>query len=192
MDSSDLSRPVIQVFDFGTKDVVYEIYSFWEQIVVMPLEDVQESKWQSGLAKHALGSIKRELAAQFRFDFLVQIKWNSLTLYVPAKMKPRVIWSWGANIQSLEKSLSMSISVRLFSDLPLLEVQADQEINGKWSHMILAFPPEMASRDVALLIEDTILQTRIDNWATIHISGKWKVNAMRRHWFVVVDMSHLA
>jgi ATPase len=28
MDSSDLSRPVIQVFDFGTKDVVYEIYSF--------------------------------------------------------------------------------------------------------------------------------------------------------------------
>jgi ATPase len=54
MDSSDLSRPVIQVFDYGTKDVVYEIYSFGEQIVVMPLEDVQESKGQSGLAKHAL------------------------------------------------------------------------------------------------------------------------------------------
>jgi len=43
MDSADLSRPVIQVFDFATKEVVYEIYSFGEQIVVMPLEDVQVS-----------------------------------------------------------------------------------------------------------------------------------------------------
>jgi predicted PilT family ATPase len=158
----------------------------------MPLEDVQESKGQSGLAKHALTWIKSALASQFNFDFFIQITWNSLNLYVPAKMKPRVIWSWGANIQSLEKSLSMNISVRLFSDLPLLEVQADQEINGKWTHMILTFPPEMADRDVALLLENTVLHTRIDNRSTVHVSGKWRVKALSRHGFVVVDMSNLA
>ncbi len=191
MESSDLARPVIQVFAFGSQEAVYEIYSFGEQIVVMPLEDVHTTKAQSGMARHALWSIKKELYWMFDFDFLLWSRWNSLTLYVPTKMKSRVIWSWGANIQSLEKSLGMSISVRLFSDLPLLGVQADQEINAKWTRMVLTFPQEMAGRDVALLVGEEILKTRIDNRATINVSGKGKVNSISRKWFVVIDMSDL-
>jgi len=37
MESEDLARPVIVVTSFLTKQVEYEIYTFGEQIVVMPL-----------------------------------------------------------------------------------------------------------------------------------------------------------
>lgn len=40
MDSSDLARPVILVSDFFEQKVLYEIYSFGEQIVVMPVDAV--------------------------------------------------------------------------------------------------------------------------------------------------------
>jgi len=37
MESDDLARPVIEVSSFLDKKVVFEIYTFGEQIVVMPL-----------------------------------------------------------------------------------------------------------------------------------------------------------
>jgi ATPase len=38
MTSEDLARPVIVVTSFFTKKVEYEIYTFGEQIVVMPVD----------------------------------------------------------------------------------------------------------------------------------------------------------
>jgi ATPase len=37
MQSEDLARPVIEVSSFFDKEVVFEIYTFGEQIVVIPL-----------------------------------------------------------------------------------------------------------------------------------------------------------
>jgi len=37
MESEDLARPVIVVTSFLTQKIEYEIYTFGEQIVVMPL-----------------------------------------------------------------------------------------------------------------------------------------------------------
>ncbi|MEI7477163.1 MAG: ATPase, T2SS/T4P/T4SS family [bacterium] len=42
MASQDLARPVLQVSSFDTKKVLYEIYSFGEQIVVMELSKIKQ------------------------------------------------------------------------------------------------------------------------------------------------------
>lgn len=42
MESEDLARPVIVVTSFMTKNVEYEIYTFGEQIVVMPLSGMSD------------------------------------------------------------------------------------------------------------------------------------------------------
>jgi ATPase len=44
MFSDDLARPVIQITSFFTKKLQYEIYTFGEQIVVMPIGEDLESK----------------------------------------------------------------------------------------------------------------------------------------------------
>jgi len=40
MESDDLARPAVLVHDFADKKVCFEIYSFGEQIVVMPLDAI--------------------------------------------------------------------------------------------------------------------------------------------------------
>ncbi len=40
MESDDLARPVIIITSFLTKRVEYEIYTFGEQIVVMPMSEM--------------------------------------------------------------------------------------------------------------------------------------------------------
>lgn len=40
MESEDLARPVVVVTSFLSKQVEYEIYTFGEQIVVMPLTEM--------------------------------------------------------------------------------------------------------------------------------------------------------
>jgi ATPase len=47
MMSEDLARPVVEVKDFHTGQLVYELYSFGEQVVVMPLDQAGTIKSQS-------------------------------------------------------------------------------------------------------------------------------------------------
>jgi ATPase len=44
MDVDDLARPVIQVSSFLSKQVEYEIYTFGEQIVVMPMSEIKNKE----------------------------------------------------------------------------------------------------------------------------------------------------
>ena len=41
MHSEDLSRPVIEVKNFLTEELEYEIYTYGEQVVVIPLQDIE-------------------------------------------------------------------------------------------------------------------------------------------------------
>jgi ATPase len=62
MMSDDLARPVVQVSSFFTKKPAYEIYTFGEQIVVIPLdgESAQSSK-RSGVSHYAKQAITQKL-----------------------------------------------------------------------------------------------------------------------------------
>jgi len=93
MDSSDLARPVILVSDFFEQKVLYEIYSFGEQIVVMPIDAVMNSSASvSSVQRHAKASLQREFEQLFNFDFLLSVKKDDkVILYVPERYRPAVI-----------------------------------------------------------------------------------------------------
>ncbi|MEI7557658.1 MAG: hypothetical protein WCJ45_02170 [bacterium] len=80
MESEDLARPVIVITSFLTKKVEYEIYTFGEQIVVMPLtgdmngEGKVESKGKSKLSEYAKHTITQKLQQLLPCDFLVKVK----------------------------------------------------------------------------------------------------------------------
>jgi len=80
MESEDLARPVIIVTSFLTKQVEYEIYTFGEQIVVMPLlgdadgEGKLQSKGKSTLGEYAKHTITQKLQQLLPCDFLLKIK----------------------------------------------------------------------------------------------------------------------
>lgn len=93
MESEDLARPVIVITSFLSKRIEYEIYTFGEQIVVMPLQNLPQSgtsasKKATALSEYAKHTITQKLQQILPCDFLVKIKGSSsLDLYVPESAK---------------------------------------------------------------------------------------------------------
>jgi ATPase len=71
MGDTDLARPVIEIREFESKALVYEIYSFGEQVVVMPVKEVIAEKPVWRLAAQAL---EYELRRVIRGPFTVEIR----------------------------------------------------------------------------------------------------------------------
>ena len=120
--SEDLARPVVEVKDFFTWQLVYELYSFGEQVVVMPLEKLSWVKLQSGSSKLASMYIENYLSDKLSFEYGLSTKDNTIEIYVPNEEKGGVIGKWGEAIRVLEKEFGMRISVKTFED----DVVSDQ------------------------------------------------------------------
>ncbi|MBW2963485.1 PINc/VapC family ATPase [Candidatus Woesearchaeota archaeon] len=108
MTESDLARPVVEVNDFETGKLEYEIYTYGEQTVVIPVE--KEGK--KPVMKFAEEGIRRRLRDFVPSDFNVEmISDNRIRLFVPESVIPRIIGSGGKNIEKIEQSLGIGIDV---------------------------------------------------------------------------------
>ncbi len=110
MKSDDLSRPVVEVRDFATKELEYEIYTFGEENVVIPVKASAASK-ESGvekLAKETLYSKLRSWDPGMRIEFSGS---DRITVKVRNDVIPKMIGRKGQRIEQIEKELGMKISV---------------------------------------------------------------------------------
>lgn len=199
MESDDLARPVIVVTSFLTKTAEYEIYTFGEQIVVMPIGEVSgsgnggrvESKWKGAISEYAKEAIHKKLAQLLPCDFLIKVKWTSLDLYVPDFYKWRIIGKWWASIGDLEKTVGLSINVKSFEDLPLLDVTSDISESKKNARLDIAFPDQFSGKIMCLMVGEDLVYFTADANAIITIKDKSMVKTVQKKWFVVVDMDKL-
>ena len=110
MTEADLARPVVVVNDFETGKLVYEIYSYGEQTVVIP---VQETKQQSkGIHRLAAAAIEDEFRRYSRDAQVEVVSDNKCVVYVPERDIARIIGKQGKTIETIEKSLGMSIDIK--------------------------------------------------------------------------------
>lgn len=111
MVEADLARPVIVVKDFETGTAEYEMYTYGEEIVVMPVS--KESKKPSPSWKLASREIEKELSHHVRGPFQVEMLTDSsAVIHVPQDEAARVIGKAGKNIDQIEKNLGLHIDVR--------------------------------------------------------------------------------
>jgi len=104
MTEADLTRPVIEVKDFEKNTLEYEIYSYGEQVVVMPARKRSIKPPRN---------IAHELKKITRGDFNVEmINERKAVIYMDSRDIPRIIGRKGKNIEMLEKKLGISIDVR--------------------------------------------------------------------------------
>ena len=109
MVEADLARPVIVVRDFETGIVEYEMYTYGEEIVVMPVtKAVKKPSW-----KLASREIEKEMSHHVRGPVDVEMLTDSsAVIRVPHDEAARVIGKSGKNIEQIEKTLGMHIDVR--------------------------------------------------------------------------------
>lgn len=197
MESDDLARPVIVVTSFLTKQVEYEIYTFGEQLVVMPLSWAEgewrvTSKSKNALSEYAKENISKKLQQILPCDFLVKIKWSSaLDLYIPEASKGRIIGKSWANISALEKTMGLNINLKSFDDLPLLDVPTELVPPKKHGVIEIIFPVEYANQNICFLIGDEVAYFTSDPRGIVAIKSKEISKLLLKKWFVLVDTSKL-
>jgi ATPase len=107
MKDEDLARPIVEVREFVSKSLEYEIYTYGEENVIIPVKKEQASP----VRKLALDKIRQELRG---YDPDMQAEFSSdnrVVLKVRNSAIGKMIGKKGVNIEALEKRLGISISV---------------------------------------------------------------------------------
>ncbi len=115
MREEDLARPVIEVKDFDSGITVYEIYTFGEQIVVVPVGGEHK---KSSLHKLAESRITQDMKKMLGTK-KVNVKMTSdgrVKIQVSEDNMPKVIGRKGAIVNELEKKYGLKIDVEPFGD----------------------------------------------------------------------------
>jgi ATPase len=149
MYESDLARPVIEVSNFETKKVEFEIYTYGEQVVVMPVQ--REKKDFSAVENRV-----KKLIGNFVSDYEVEvINDRKAILRVPDEEIPVLVGKRGRNIRKIEETLGMSIDVY---PLKVQEEIKEAEISETDKHFII-HAEGLEGRRINIYIEKEFLLT---------------------------------
>ncbi len=176
MIEADLARPVIVVRDFETGIVEYEMYTYGEEIVVMPVtKAAKKPSW-----KLASREIEKELSHHVRGPVDVEMLTDSsAVIRVPHDEAARVIGKSGKNIEQIEKTLGMHIDVRTRDEASSLSPR----IEDTAKHLIL-WLDECAGESVDIYIGGDMIFT-----ATVGRKGDLKIakaSEMAKHILKIV------
>ncbi|UCG90091.1 MAG: Flp pilus assembly complex ATPase component TadA [Candidatus Heimdallarchaeota archaeon] len=149
---SDLARPVVEVRDFETREPVYEMYTFGEQTVVIPLENEELNlvKVDSRTIQDITEAIEEfstqpvVLIPKDRYGrrYEIQCAQNDI---------PLILGRGGENIKMLERSFHVKLDVNksekdtIVSGYSLLN---DSMLSHRKRTMIISFPKKMKNLNI--------------------------------------------
>ena len=111
MIEEDLARPVVVVNDFETNKPEFELYSYGEETVVVPVTEDSNNKSMSGAKKLAARQVEEyfyKFANDVKVEFLSD---NKVRVFVPESAVSKIIGKGGKHIEKIEKDLGLSIDV---------------------------------------------------------------------------------
>ena len=131
MKEEDLSRPVIEIMDFASGKPVFEIYTFGEQIVVVPVSAEKKPSGLVKLAQERIFSDVSRLLGTSRISVSMSGEGRA-TVRVPEDLMSRIIGKKGATVSELEKNFGVHLDIEPLSDKTFLERSvASVEIKNK-------------------------------------------------------------
>lgn len=108
MTEADLARPVVEVRDFATKQLEFEMYSYGEETVVVPIGAERKQAAVHSLAtrqiEHAFMDYTNAVQAEM-------VSENKARVYVPERDMAKIIGKEGRTIEQIEKRLGVKIQL---------------------------------------------------------------------------------
>ncbi|HJH28747.1 MAG TPA: PIN domain-containing protein [Methanosarcinaceae archaeon] len=161
MMEQDLARPVITVSDFETSTTEYEIYTYGEQVVVMPVGNVDMAKrpaWKLAegevsdvISQYASGPVEVDMVSDSR-----------ATVKVLDQDVPRIIGKGGSMIDEIERKLGIHIDVRKIEETAEQKGASKKRyrpiVERTKKHVVMNIP-ELAKQDVEVYVGDEYLFT---------------------------------
>jgi ATPase len=183
MTEADLARPLVEVRDFESGAVEYEIYTFGEENVVVPVSKLAKGgQTESGVRKLAQSKIMDVIR---RFDPSAEVNVisdNKVQVRVSKESAPRLIGKGGATISELEEMLGVKIDVE--TKIPVLGKEIEFDISETGSSINILVDDAIVGRAVDVYVEDEyILSSQVGKKARVKIdkhneTGKRILNAI--------------
>lgn len=183
MTEADLARPLVEVRDFESGAIEYEIYTYGEENVVVPVSKSRGGGSDaSGIKKLAQSKI---MDAVRRFDPRAEVSIlseNRVQVKVSKEAAPKIIGKGGSTVNDLEEALGVHIDVEVKT--PTLGKEISFEASESGSAITLLVDEEVVGRAVDIYIDDEyILSSQVGKKARVKIdkrseAGKQVFNAI--------------
>ena len=171
MVEQDLARPVIEIRDFESNSLEYEIYTFGEENVIIPVSKKAGSFGIERLAEEKIKETFRRFDPQAEVEIL---SGNSVKVTVNKQNIPSIIGRGGVTINELEKMLQVHIDV-----VPKeFESQSSDynipfELSESGSSLILDVGRQNGGTHAEVFVNDKfVISSRIDRKGKINISKR--------------------
>jgi len=157
MIEADLARPIVVVNDFESGKLEFEIYSYGEETIVVP---VQLNKSISPAAELAAKVVKQEFQKYSDFVKVEMVTNEKCIVYVPSSKKASIIGKGGATIEQIEKKLGLSIDVREIDEKTTSRNNTAQyQVKFDKKNITFMMHSQNADKDTDIYINDEYLLT---------------------------------
>ena len=183
MTEADLARPLVEVRDFESGVIEYEIYTFGDENVVVPVSKLAKGgQIESGVHKLARSKIMDIVR---RFDPSAEVNVisdNKVQVRVSKEAAPRVIGKGGSTVSELEEMLGIKIDVE--AKTPTLGKEIEFDISETGSSINILVNDDVIGHMVDVYVEDEyVLSSQVGKKARVKIdkrseSGKKILNAI--------------
>ena len=185
MVEEDLSRPLVEIFDFENGELEYEIYTYGDENIVVPVKELVEKKRtnvSSNITRLAESKIKDVVR---RFDPSADIQIisdNKVRIKVEKEIIPKIIGRNGSTVSELEDLLGLRIDIE--PKIPVLGREIDFQINESGSSIVIIADKKEVGSNVGIYINNEfLLSSQIGRKSRIKVdkrseNGKKLLNAI--------------
>ncbi len=161
MTEADLARPVVVVNDFETGKLMFEIYSYGEQTVVIPVNDEVVKSGVHRLAEEGIKRVFRDYTDRAEVQCVSDHK---CIVKVPEKDIARIIGKEGKTVNQLEEQIGMSIEVQTLgekavSTSPEGKKEIPFSVRMKKNCILFELGIKMQNKDVGIYLNDGFVLT---------------------------------
>ena len=157
MTEADLARPVVVVTDFETEKSEFEMYSYGEETVVIPVDEEKKSAALE-LAAKSVENYFKKISSDIKAELLSAHK---AVVYAPEKFISRIIGKKGENITKIEKELGLSIDVQELTKeskrSALRTIKFEVDFTKK--DILIYLEKSMKNKDVSIYSNDELITT---------------------------------
>lgn len=183
MVEEDLARPLVEIFDYETGQLEYEIYTYGEENIVVPVRELTSNKESNNKLKRIAESKIKDVVRRFDPNAEIEIVSNNkVRIKVDKEFIPRIIGKGGATVSELEEIIGMKIDIE--AKTPVLGNNVDYQINESGSSILFIVNKKEIGANVGIYVDNEFLfSSQIGKKARIKIDkrseyGKKLLNAI--------------
>lgn len=183
MTEADLARPLVEVRDFESQAIEYEIYTYGEENVVVPISELKTTAQSDNIIKKLAESKIKDTIRRFDPDADINIiSDNRVQVKVSKDVIARIIGKGGSTVSELERMLGMKIDIEVKT--PTLGEELDFEVSEAGSTVNILVDESTVGKKIDVYIEDEfVLNSQIGKKSRIKIdkrseNGKKMINAL--------------